>query len=226
MTGVLLTKTEIILRSLCHLVRSKITSVLKAFPSGKAYLSCTDLPLYNFIKIVITGELKWLVIWGWPSGLAENWEKIFEQYLDINPDKEQSGQIKGNRDLQVLQTKLYLLKLWIRVIENSSNKKYVEDAKAGINRLGYYEVDNIDRLLSRTKLLEVQVKELAEEQKPKKQQKEEPLIETTFDKTLVALAKGLNFDIIDSKKITVSTYCALQERLNAEIQHATKRNHR
>jgi len=210
--------------------QSKIISALRAFPSGKAYSSCTDLPLYNFIKIVLTGELRWLVIWGWPSGLAEKWERIFEEDVTLNPDKEQSRKIKARRNLQVLQTKLYLLRLWIKVIQYSKNPRQIQDAKESVLRNGYHEVDNIERLISHVKLLETNIKDLEQELehdlKQEKSKKHEELTESDFDNSLVSLAKGLGFDIIDSKKITVSMYRALQKRLNDEIENGAKRNNK
>jgi len=209
-------------------VQSKIISALRAFPSGKAYSSCTDLPLYNFIKVVITGELKWLIIWGWPSGLAEKWERIFEEYGGLNPDKTQNAKLTCIKNIQVLKCKEYILQSWVYVLKTSKNQEYIKVAKQGLAKWGYHQSDNVDRILSQLKLLKAEIKEFEEEllhYNKEKNKETGNLTEAEFDLTLVSLSKYFGIDV-DSKKITVSKYCAFLKRINEDVANGTNGNHR
>jgi hypothetical protein len=201
-------------------LRLKSISLAKAFQLGKAYRECAELPLYNFIKIVVSGDLKWLTKWGIVFGKVEIWNQIFTEYTELNPDKKEDRSVMIIKALNFNSNKLYIIRTCIRLLEANPDNNPVKDILAGN---GYRNVDNLKLLYTQSKHLEVIIRDyqqqLAAIEAEKEKGRDKTLTESDFDNTLVALSKHFGFEI-NSKSITISKYCALLKQLNQDIKNA------
>lgn len=102
----------------------------------KTYTNCSDLPLFNFIKILTKGDLNQLLSdkdgWRLKPNLEQIWDDIFMEYTELSQDRQGSHIFGLIKDLQVLKSKIDLIQLCIDVLSKTTN---LSDKKPTIDTL-------------------------------------------------------------------------------------------
>jgi hypothetical protein len=73
--------------------------------AGECYLTCDELPMYNFIELSVSGDAKWLVKSGTPN-TAQALEAIQSEYAELSGDDSQSEILKASINLEYFTNKL------------------------------------------------------------------------------------------------------------------------
>lgn len=80
----------------------------------KTYTSCSELPLYNFIKIVVHDDLNWLysehrTVLNRNTDLQPVWENIFAEYTTISNNTQSKHVFALTKEITVINNKLYII---------------------------------------------------------------------------------------------------------------------
>lgn len=80
----------------------------------KTYTSCSDLPLYNFIKIVVHDDLNWLYsedksILTHSIDLQPVWETIFAEYTTISNNTQSKHVFALTKEIALINNKLFII---------------------------------------------------------------------------------------------------------------------
>lgn len=196
---------------------------------GKLYDSCHDLPLKRFIKCMVTGNLKHLVITGYftPNQLKTAWDKIGEQYIELAGDKAQMAILSIVKEVSQLKGKLAI----IQAIVDEMSKRYDADLANMLRSMGFnYKFDisdpekyiaDLKRTVSASKPMLMRI---AEKEKSLKdaQGSNTKVTEADYDKYIADLSKFQGY-YIDPERSTVAQFIAVVNSYKAEIE--IQKNH-
>jgi hypothetical protein len=198
-----------------HIKRKIIASA----PSYEVYSQCTDLPIYNFVKCSVSGDLKYLVKSGSPDNLDEVWDKIKNEYAELCNDTSQAYLLNMVVKIDMLDKRLII----IQGIVDQLSKRRNEDLITMLQvELGFpFQYIDLETDLKNTitkakfdlltlKTLEAEYKAYLEENKGGKE-----LTEQDYEEQMIMLSKWqqCKYTLRDT---TVSEYVALINRFNAE----------
>lgn len=200
---------------------SKKQFVRKQHIEIKYYESCDTLILYNFVKSVVTKDLRsWLVISGYPTDeqLMEAWAKINESYQDLTEDTDGDYLLGLFTNISQLEGRLTIVYNILAYLEINRSDALIELLQEEFGF--YYEfseesiVSDIKAIISELKLdqinLDLQNKELKEFQSKGKAPNE-----FDYDSILSTLSKYQGYHI-RSKDITVTEFIAILNRFKHE----------
>lgn len=190
---------------------------MKLIPTRKTYNSCEELPLANFIKIVVDNDLSQLFkepakfIHKQPD-LKAIWEAIFEEYNELT-NSAQSRQIFSLiKDITVLQNRIQIVNDCISVIMGASDLSGYEPTINILKSYGCnFEFTNENKREQCEKAITVckrYLRELMErEQEYSELNKDDGKKVTTQDfyNSIAMLSKAMGFPI-DLHNTTVSLY--------------------
>lgn len=166
------------------------------------------MPLHNFIEITVTGDLKWLIKNGHPSGLESVWEGIFSEYEEQSSGGNLSEGLKCSIDIAYLTNKITQIKNIVQFLRVHRSELLIIALKEKFGfKLQYKDLDkDLDRTLTLIKTDELKLtKQIANYEKlsqSKGMQRED------YNDILVSLAKHLGF-MPNKYKITVSEYLSM-----------------
>ncbi len=199
--------------------------------SATLHQSCSTLPLSNFLEIIITGELRWLIRDGSPSDaeLAEAWTAILEEYgTHVKTEKSDSVFACWKR-IKKLQADIQFIEKSVMVLKH----QYDEEIAEWLSSKGFGQVEySTDRekylrslygietgsktlivLLNQT---EAEYQTLTAGQAEDTSTPEEKRMR--YEKEIALLGKFQGFRIV-KEKITVLEYCAI---LNNYIEESNR----
>jgi len=179
------------------------------------YKSCSEIPLYNFIKVLSTKDFKYLVISGKPKKLGQVWEKILNEYIELTGNEKQTQMLAVMKEVAFLGNKIFLIKS----IEYSLRVQYSEDLVGQLKKNGFnisldvknYEQYNkqLDLLLTRLKstisIYESKAQELKDMQEIKESDRD---LESQYTGWLADLSKFQGYRL-DPKEITVTEFASI-----------------
>jgi len=183
------------------------------------YQSCTELPLYLFIKVLTTGELIHLVQRGKPKKeqLKEAWDKIFAEYSALSENKQNNYLLSLLRDYYSIPNKIVI----IQTIVDELSKGYNKELTDKLRELGFRHAYRPETYMQDLKITVTQAKGLILKYKTcyddlerlqEKNSKAEP---TDYDLILSELSKYQGYRL-DPKQITVSEFCAIVKRFKQD----------
>ncbi len=87
--------------------------------SGKYYKDCDSLPYYNFIKLAITGDVKWLVDWGrvHMTTLTDTWQSIQNEYSELSKDEHAQGHLDTLKEVYELNGRIVAIEHTVAAIK-------------------------------------------------------------------------------------------------------------
>jgi len=194
----------------------------------KHYTSCENLPLYNWIKLVVTNDVEWLYSepkkpWHKSKDITPIWERIFEEYSDLSADKTADhvlSMVKGitviNNKLQVIQSAINLLAIARPLSDYQPTIKMLNDYGF---RFKYSEetlFNDLKLTASSAKTMVIQRQQL-EKDYENHQSKQSKSTEKDYYNLIAQLSKFLGFPI-DAKKTTVYSYISYVEQYKNSIQ--------
>lgn len=199
----------------------------------KTYTSCSDLPLYNFIKIVVFNDLEQLYIskpniFHKKADLISLWDKIFDEYSQLSDNTQNSHMLELLKSIKEIEFKLNIISSCLQVLSNCvKHSLNIIDYQLTIETLksyGFYHeysnltlLEDIKRIISGSKTLNIELADLLEEYKKIDTSKESVATEKDFIDE-VALVSSFHKIQINTKQISVMeyiSYLSLFKKANA-----------
>jgi len=179
------------------------------------YDSIENLPMRLFLKIIETGDLKYL---GDQEDLNKTWEKILTEYKELNPQNEFDKILKDQSEIAFNRCKYHALNIAIQGLSIKRN----DDLMAILNMYGYVVSDeNYDDDLKKckgyTQAILTKIKKLEE-----KYNKENKDNNYSFVTTIIKLNRVFGFKIADSNTVTVQEYYELKKEADLIIKESEK----
>lgn len=196
----------------------------------KTYDSCSDLPLYNFIKIVVFGNLDYLyfekkTIFNRNIDLQGKEKSILDEYSVLSGNKSNTGFLSIVKQLTVVSNKLFLVQTIIAYLRTS----YTLELTTILKDMGFrykfteesLEVDLIATENSAKKLI-IRQKELDNEFKASTEKKgnTQEVTEKDWMAMVTQMSKYMGFHI-DTKKTCVAQFVTY---IDSFIKENTKEN--
>lgn len=199
----------------------------------KTYTSCSDLPLYNFIKIVVFNDLEQLYvsklkIFHKKVDLISLWDKIFDEYSQLSDNTQSGHMLELLKSIKEIEFKLNIISSCLQVLSNCvKHNLNVIDYQLTIDTLksyGFYHeysnltlLEDIKHIISGSKTLNIELADLIEEYKKIDTAKESAATEKDFIDE-VALISSFHKIQINTKQISVMeyiSYLSLFKKANA-----------
>jgi hypothetical protein len=113
------------------------------------YSSCAELPLFNWIELCVTGDLKWLAKSGEPDNLSETYLAIADEYSEVSKDQNATHMLSLKKQIAILNNKLVCTHLAVEHLRTIRNEEVISILR---NNLGFASLkyDNLDKDLDRT----------------------------------------------------------------------------
>lgn len=198
----------------------RVSKVISLVRPGSVFADCSELPLFNFIKAVTTGDLVWLVKSGHPSNerLEKAWHEISNEYSELSDSKQASYLLTLLKDFHSLPLKIEI----IQAIVDRMRINHDPELAKRLNRLGfrfsYAPGDSLKRELDLTitqaKSLVVKY-ENTKANLQKLNSEGEPAQQSDFDDLLAELSKYMGYRL-DPKSMSVSEFCAIVKKFKRE----------
>lgn len=199
----------------------------------KHYTSCEDLPLYNWIKLVVTNNAEWLYSepkkpWHKSNDISSIWEKIFEEYSELSADKSADHVLSMVKGITVINNKLAVIQAAINLLAYarplSDYQPTIQLLKDYGFRFSYSEetiIKDLQLTASSAKTMVIQRQQL-EKDYENYESKQSKSTEKDYYNLIAQLSKFLGFPI-DAKKTTVYSYISYVEQYKNSIQKDGKR---
>lgn len=190
-----------------QLFRRNINQVINETAKSE-FTNCADLPFLNFIKITVTGDLKWLGRCTDPEAL---WQAIHSEYTELSGDASNSRGLELAKQISYLTNRVNITNL---ICYHLSMRGRIDELVKELQNMGYrlkytdLETD-IKRTLSLSKSDHVKLK--AAQSAYKGLEKGERVSEFNWYQTLSALAKHRQVNVINPALITVIEYIAMEK---------------
>lgn len=190
------------------------------------YKSCSELPLYNFIKILVFNDLSYLIIKGKPRNLHALWNDIFEEYVKLTGDEKQSELLMLYKETAFLSNKIFL----VQSIVYSLRIQYSKELQDMLIKQGFRIDLNVKDLSSYQKKLDNVLTQLKKVQSDLDRRKEEikkhdtgeKVSESYYDEVLSELSKFQGYRL-NSKEISVSEFVSIRNRYNKYVKDQLKK---
>lgn len=194
----------------------------------KLYTSCETLPLYNWIKLLVTSDLKYLYVsrpmfYHNHSKAAEVWENIFNEYTELTNDEKTNqvlSLIKGitviNNKLEIVQSAINLLAIARPLSDYQATIKLLKDFGFNYRFNDQTISDDLKRTASSAKRMIIQRKQM-ESDYEKVNSGTEKATEKDYYNMLTQLSKFLGFHV-DAKKTNVLQYISYVEQFNNSLK--------
>lgn len=93
---------------------------------GSKYKSCDELPLYNFIKIMLTDDLSWLIIAGEPDNLGDTWSEILAEANELSDLPKSVLAFKLRKRITYLSNKIDIVNILLNRLSLSRNTEVIK----------------------------------------------------------------------------------------------------
>jgi hypothetical protein len=193
-------------------------------PSAKWYQTIAELPLSEFIKVAVDGNLSALIISGFPTEqqLRKAWEDISSDYADMIGDHEARLYFQLTRDLTVMTITLNQIEHLVKLL---SDYRYppMEKMLNDILRTRFHFTENrkaeLKKCLAMSKGISLK-KDLKEMQlagmRTKFEKEETAPTREYFQAILITLSDFAKYHI--SEHITTYEFCERIHRLNKALE--------
>lgn len=196
----------------------------------KTYTSCSELPLYNFIKIVVHDDLNFLyserrTVFNRNIDLQPLWADIFAEYSTISNNTQSKHVFALTKEITVINHKLDIIQRAVNHLAKPGN--YDVRLCDMLRRMGFMYKYNPDSLMNDLKLTISSAKRLvirkqeAEDDYAKLNVSDKKVTEDDFYGLVRQLSRFNGFPI-DVKKTTVTEFV---KDINAfNVENAPKNN--
>lgn len=196
------------------------------FKKSIYYNSAKDMPFYNFIQIVETGDLKYVMLSG--KGKADiklkRWNSIFSEYTKLTSNDNQNHILSLVKYVAFMSVKIDLILFCLRSIEKAYNKE-LSDL---VNILGVkVKIDIVDTHKS-IKIASSEIKRMKTSVDEKQKEiddmsKNSSTNSGDFESLLLDISKHQGY-AIKSKEISVFEFCILLNRYSNFVKKSNKKN--
>ena len=192
--------------------------------------SASELTLDKFIDCIVNRNLKILIKKGEieTNVLEQAWDKIYDEYLSILKNRDQSYIYHLQKDILLLEFKMSQINLCVTYLLCETDEKKINEVLKELQKLtfviGKFDVNDrqsfeldIQRVLSNARKLIVEHEEKIQEFNNLLKSDDEKLTEASFDALIIKLSKYMQFKI-DKKITTVSEFAHMVHDYNYYIQ--------
>lgn len=175
------------------------------------YKSCSDLPMYYFIKAVCTGDISRI----------ENWEEIYSEYALLSKDTHQLHLLAVLKDISVLTNKIILIEAIVQQLAIRYNDELATILASNgfpIKQSEHYERD-LRMIITRAKAMLIRKNDRLKELEGIQSKKGDAVKESDYDAVMVELSKFMGYRL-DTHIVTVSEYCAIMNKYKASLKNA------
>lgn len=197
--------------------------------TSSVYKDCSELPVYNWIKLAVTGDLQWLMKEGGDEGIQSNetgrlqslYEAILAEYGTLIKDTKTSQELRLKIDITTIAHRIDHVRVCVNLLRIERDEKLIDilRTKLGFARLNYEDLKR-DLDLTETYLKADIVK--FEQRKGQYEKLTEGEIgsgtEADFYEQVAILSKWLTFGI-DVYKTSVLQYVSYLNQLKNEIKN-------
>lgn len=98
---------------------------------GKIHKSCNTLPLAKFIDILVDGNLKHLIIYGYltEAKLQATWDAIFQEYMDLTKNETHTHLFNTIKEYTALRNKIVIAETLLQGIVFNRNAELIKALK-------------------------------------------------------------------------------------------------
>lgn len=201
------------------LFKKKVIVIPQKIEVSEAYTTCSELSMYNFVKVTLTGDYKYLIKTGNPDNLPETWLKIKDEYADLSKDNSQGYLLSLVVQIDTLDKKLIIIQGIVDQLSISKNDELItilqndmlmpfayEDLATDLNKTvlkAKFDLMNLRRL-------EAEYKQHIEDSKSDKESSEQD-----YEDQFIALSKWMAVKYT-LRGTSVAEYIALINRFNIE----------
>lgn len=176
------------------------------------YTSCTELPLYNFIKILVHADYSYLIK---KNGIIKAnpedvWSDIFSEYITLANDSQQNYLLSLLKDITVLSNKITIIQSIVDQLAINYHKDLADQLRAFGFRYKYDPSDE-DQYFKDLRLTVTQSKSMALKIEQRKTELDKlnnsgnKVTESEYDNLLFELGKFQGFPF-RAKENTVSQF--------------------
>lgn len=173
--------------------------------------------MLNFIKIVTTGDLKWLIKSGTPTGLNVIWDTIHSEYAEISENTSTSESLEMCVDIAYYKARIANT----RDIVEYLRQRNVPELITELQEMGYnftflqLETD-LDRVLTQSKGDEMRLAQ-AEARYIEKSTDSEQATEIEWRRRIAQISKYQGGGMINAALISVYDFVALEREFSDYI---------
>lgn len=188
------------------------------------YKDCSELPLYNWIKLAITNDYKWLIKSGHTiNDLSEHYHLMHEEYTSLVKDVRSTQELKLKISITTIANRIDHITVCINQLRIKRDERLIEILQ---NDLGFHKLTYED-LYKDLDLTETLMRSDIVKFQQKKQQYEKMLEdmadgnngEADFYSQIQIIAKWLGFGI-DVYKTSLMQYVSYLNALKLEIKNS------
>lgn len=201
----------------------------------KYYRNCSELPMYNFSKILETNNYAWLIV-GFDDyeivefdekELSDLWTSIYEEYCKLTEDNKSLLYFAVFQELLYLRTRYEVAGLLIMQLSKGIDDEIVRLKYINALRLWKYKIDKekplIDELERMVNQLKASTNRINIKQSELDNLKVTEKDKLTIIEQTVKLEQALGRNEIDLKRTVVAKYIALFKEVKA-LNQARKKN--
>lgn len=196
------------------------------------HLNCSTLPLSNFIEILISGNLRWLIINGHPTQeeLSQVWDDILQEYVSLVKTDKADTIFSLYKKIKITEWQLVFIEKSVMALKI----QYDEEIAIDLSNLGFGEViktedkniylSSLYSIETSAKMLIVLLNQYYAEYKSMNADTAAESVNMSdaerrfiYEKELSHLSKFQGFRII-KEKISVLEYCAIVNNYLEEIK--------
>lgn len=195
----------------------------------KTFASCADLPMYNFIKLVVLNDLNWLYSepkrWYLRNvDLSDLWTNIFDEYTELSSDKQGNHILEVMKDITRINGDLFIINSIVDLLRSASkNGENISEYEPSLNILRgygfYFEYLNVtiledcNKVLNSAKTMLIELKDAQIEYDKINTSDNSKATEKDYYDTMGELSK-FQGHYIDTKLISVIDFISLISRFN------------
>lgn len=185
----------------------------------KWYTSCEELPLYNFIRMVVESDYRFILKKPFKEqkdiNLSEKWEIVFEEYTVLTGNVSNKALFSLLKDIYGLEIKLRLTYSCIDYLTQWFNQDLCDVLKS-MGYDGEFTIETMEKDLRNTfaeaKRLTLQLRDNETDYNATGKNDKEPTAKD-FQSLLVHLSKFVGFKL-DSKNLTVAEFVSFLDEYN------------
>jgi hypothetical protein len=190
----------------------KIKDLLKRRTEYVVYDSCDTLPLYNFVKILTTGDFDYLVKTGKaPTTVLQNiWGEISEQYSTLSQDKKSKLILDCVVDIAYLRNKLIIIQSLIDELSKGYDESIIEllqELELSVSYDGYI-LNTLKSVIAQAKMIGIDLKERQAEYNQMNEKSEGATTESEYYLLIADLSKFIG-SVINIREISVSYFVGI-----------------
>lgn len=199
------------------------------------YLSCDNLPIYHFHKIMETSDYRYLIVsWDEYSKMefdeqrvVEVWGSIYNEYCLLTSNNKALMYYKNRQKLMFLETRNEVCgKMIVQMaIRNMKKEMFLEYIKTLRNFKVPYEKDvkDVECLETASRFLKGSINEIE-----LLRNEIENMVETgehvPFEKEIISVEQSLGRNVIDPKTTSVKKWIFMIEKIREMAEEQRKRN--